>query len=504
MSKKDLIYIVLIIICVFLFLGLTGTLNSGYHFVDDHEIIRIKADLESMNVIEVTKKWLKDDLNIRFRPLYYFLRIVQTKLFGSNFFLWSVYTGILACITMTSFYMAMRNFKFTIEESLLFIIISFVGQQIDVWWRLGPNETIGVTFLALTFLFMSKNNIKIEKINNLFFIIFLILSSLCKESFIIIIPGVILFKILQERTVQKLDVKEAIIKNIYLLIPIIIMLVELYIIVFYIGTNKIRYAGIDTSFIKTLNGVIDIVLNFVSIKLFLFAIIVISAIVYLFYKKLYHLKIILLPFLLCVFIVGPNLFLYAKSGLWGRYLIPSSIGVAFLIVYTIKALDKKLIWIKRLALIGLFVFFIPLFKDSIKAAKTFTNEGRRIAILVNSMKGNYKEGSKLLMVVDPVAYYEQSYSFKQYFELEYKISLYGLAINNREDEEFAARMTKGWYSYFKGNTFNDMDGTPDQVIFLDRSLIGDFFEYTNYSHIEYKNAIKENDLFALLLRNTKD
>ncbi|MFC2152103.1 hypothetical protein ACFLSE_06200 [Bacteroidota bacterium] len=502
MKRKDLITILLIVICIFLFLGLTGTITSGYHFVDDHEIIRIKADFESMNLFEITKKWIKDDLNIRFRPLYYFLRIVQTRLFGSNFFIWSVCTGLLACIAMVAFYMAMRNFQFTVEESILFLVISFIGQQMDVWWRLGPNETIGVVFLALSFFFMSRNCNKIQKVNNLFFVIFLILSSFCKESFIIIIPGVIFFKILKERTIQKWSIRETVIKNLYLIIPIIIMFVELYIIVFYVGTNKIGYAGLDSSFLNTLNGVKNIIFNFISFKLVLGSILIIILIAYLTYKKLYDFKLIILPALLCILIVLPNLVLYAKSGLWGRYLIPSSIGVAFIIISVIKALDEKLIWIKRLAIIGLFVFFIPLFKDSVKAAKTFSKEGRNIAILVQKIRENYKEDSKLLMVVDPIAYYEQSYSFKTYLELEYNINLFGYAINNSPDEEFSESQTKGWYQYFNGRTVENMDSIPDLIIFLDKDLVNDFFEISDYKLYDYENVIHKNPLYALLNNKT--
>ncbi|MCK5169192.1 MAG: hypothetical protein KAQ75_04865 [Bacteroidales bacterium] len=502
MLKKDFIAIILIITSVFLFLALTGTLTSGYHFVDDHEIVRIKKDFESMNTFEVTKKWLKYDMIMRFRPLYYFHRIVETKLFGSNFFLWSLYTGVLACITLISFYLAMRNFKFNVWESLLFLIISFIGQQMTIWWRLGPNETIGIVFLSLSFLFMSRNLINKSYLNNILFSVFLIFSSLSKESFVIIIPGIIIFKILYEKEVHAITIKKALLSNLILIVPIITMIIEIYIIVFYVGTNMIGYAGLDSSILNTLYGAFNIIKGFLPHRILLVLALAVVFIRFLIYKRLFKLKLLILPFILFLFIVIPNLIIYAKSGMWERYLLPSIVGVAFLVISTIRALDDKLSWLKLIIVFAIFIYYIPSMKSSVNDATTFAKEGENIKSLVHGIIENNSD-SQLLMAVDPVVFYEQSYSFKTFLEYEYNINLFGYALNNSTYEEFAERQTSDWYIYFKGRTMDDLDSIPGIIILLDKSLVSDFFEITDYRHSDYKNILDENSLFALLIKRTQ-
>jgi len=87
---SDKIVILTIVISVFLFLLLTKTVVSGFHFVDDHEIIKIKNELQSSGLVDVAAKWVKEDMfsNTRFRPVYYIIRVFETKLFGSDFQLW--------------------------------------------------------------------------------------------------------------------------------------------------------------------------------------------------------------------------------------------------------------------------------------------------------------------------------------------------------------------------------------------------------------------------------
>lgn len=229
---------------------------------------------------------------------------------------------------------------------------------------------------------------------------------------------------------------------------------------------------------------------------------VVVSISFLIYKRLFKLKLLILPFILFLFIVIPNLILYAKSGMWERYLIPSTIGVAFLTISTIKALDDKLHWLKKIIVFAIFIAFISFMKKSVNDATNFANEGKNIKLLVDGIIEN-NNNSQLLMAVDPVKFYEQSYSFKNYLEHEHDILLYGYAINNSSDEEFAESQTRGWYSYFKGRTIDDLDSIPDIIVFLDKNIVNDFFEGTDYRQTDYKNVLYKNPLFALLIKKKK-
>lgn len=301
---------------------------------------------------------------------------------------------------------------------------------------------------------------------------------------------------------SRLSLKKVLYKNLILIVPFIIMIIEIYIIIFFVGTNKIGYAGLDSSILNTLFGMFSIITNLLKPKYLLILGLLIIFIGLFIYRGLFKLKSLFLPALLFLFIVIPNLILYAKSGFWGRYLLPSSVGFAFLVVSIVRAFEDNLRWLKSLALLAIFFFFIPFLRNSFHNAIAFANEGENIKLLVHEINENYHD-SHLLIAVDPVKFYEQSYSFKKYLELEHNLQPYGYAINNSQDEEFAESQTRGWHTYFKGRTFDDMDAIPDMIIFLDKNLVNNFFEIADFEHSEYKNILDGNPSFALLIKGNQ-
>ncbi|TAL67206.1 MAG: hypothetical protein EPN88_07620, partial [Bacteroidetes bacterium] len=262
--RKDRLVIVSIILSVFLFLIFSGTITSGFHFVDDHEVIKIKADLKSSTFLSVTKSWVLQDFksNGRFRPLYYINRVLETKLLGSDFTHWSLSNGVLCCLAFISFYAGARNLKFSIGESIVFLIVTFIGPQSSIWWRLGPSESLGMVLLGLSFYFMSKSREKRNYLlNSLLFIIFLILSSLTKESFLIIIPAMVFFKIWNEKNCIWASLKESIRKNFLLILPLLVVFSELIFIKYYVGTE---YSGLDSNFLNSLTSIMNSGLHFIK------------------------------------------------------------------------------------------------------------------------------------------------------------------------------------------------------------------------------------------------
>ena len=102
-SKKIDFLIAGVVLSIFWFslLFLSGTVFSGYHFIDDHEIVILKNDLSkpSNSTLQVLEKWLTKDTSIRFKPFYIIHRVFEAKIFGTNFIAWSIYTGLLALFT---------------------------------------------------------------------------------------------------------------------------------------------------------------------------------------------------------------------------------------------------------------------------------------------------------------------------------------------------------------------------------------------------------------------
>lgn len=183
--------VVLFFVGIFSFLYFTGTLTSGYHFIDDHSMISMKTSLDnSGSFLKTSLEYAKNDFNIRFRPIFSIFYIFEVQIFGVNFFALSIFTGIMALFSFSFFYAGMRKLGQGWLLSIIFVLLMFLGPQSAIWWRLGTNETIAMFFLGLCFLFMAKC-LDGEKYaaNNILFVIFLSITSLCKESFIIIIPA---------------------------------------------------------------------------------------------------------------------------------------------------------------------------------------------------------------------------------------------------------------------------------------------------------------------------
>jgi hypothetical protein len=496
-EKKDKIVLLTIIIVVFLFLALSKTLTSGFHFVDDHEIIRMHSELKSSSLTNVATVWVKEDLksNIRFRPLYYIIRVFETRLFGSDFVLWSVFYGILCCITLISFYIGIRNLEFSAGESIAFLIITFIGPQSSIWWRLGPGESLGMLFLGFSFYFMSrcKNNIYFLT-NSLLFILSLILASLTKESFLIIIPGMIYLKIWNEKTSIWTSLDKSVRKNLILILPLTVMIIELVIIKFYVGTG---YAGLDSGFIDILAAITGTVkhfirtyLNLVIVSLLIIGLRLITK------KKFSEFDFSGLLFFLLLFV--PNIVLYAKSGLVERYLIPSSLGLGFLCATFIKGISKNPFWLKKTIFVLILVSFLPSLIKSFGDAKKFSKEGRETNELLSAVSANYIKGSQVLTVVDPVEHYEKSVSLKSYLFYEKSIDLFGYCFkkdgNNLDYQGYA----DGWKSYFKGKQLEHMASAPDLIIFFDKEMIDKFFENSKLSQDHYSKTLIKDSSFAIL------
>jgi hypothetical protein len=493
-GRKDLIAIVSIIISVFLFLIISKTLTSGYHFVDDHEVIRIKNDLQTSSLGNVTKSWVKEDLyvNTRFRPVYYIHRVFETKLFGSDFLLWSIYNAVLCCLTLVFLYLGMRNLKFPPGESVTLLIITFIGPQSPVMWRLGPGEILGMLFLGLAFFFMSKSlNKRNHIVKNLLFVLFL--ASLTKESFLIIVPAMIFFKICNEKIYIWSSLKESLFRNILLLIPLIVIVFEIYFIKKNVG---ISYSGLDAKFTDNILSILSTTLLFVKTYLNLVIaglLLVISALV--FKKRLAGSNLFAIVFF--VLIVAPNIVLYSKTGLMERYLLPSAFGLGFFVASCIKGIEENQGAFKKIVLTLVLVSFLPYTVASFNDARKFSKEGDATKSMFSAISSNHVDGSEVMVIVDPVDSYEISVSLKTYLKYEQKIDLYGYCIIKKDNNGSDQALTEGWKSYFDGRQFENLHSAPELLIFLDNKLTKEFFSTSALSRSDYLTVDLGDSPFAL-------
>ncbi len=494
---NNTIVAVSIVILVFLFLGSTRTLTSGFHFVDDHEVIKMKSELKTLSVGEVSKNWIKTDIssNGRFRPFYYFHRVIEAKVFGSDFLLWAVYTAILCCIAMISFFLGVRNLKFSIPESIVFLLAVFLGPQTAVWWRLGPQESLGMVLLGLAFYYMSNSiGKKGLNINNLLFIFFLLLSSLTKESFILVIPGMLLLRIWHEKTSLGLTIKEVLNRNLILLMPLAVAVAELLYIKVHVGT---AYAGTGGGVQETITKVVATSAHFIRSFLPLFILlIIIIAISY--RTSLRSLKKPdFFPFVFFLLIVLPNIVLYSGSGMFERYLLPASIGVGYLVASALRYVEIIPVWFKRTAVILTIVLFLPFLFAAMSDAVEFSKDGRDTNKLLSALGQDKNNGKATLLVADPVVSYEISVSLKTYLKYEDDIDLYGYCLINDKDSTESKSYVEGWKYYFDGRQLSDMQTNPKSLIFLDKTVVERFFDISGFFRQEYEQVEIGDSGYAL-------
>lgn len=505
MARRDFFIIGLIFISVFSFLFITATISSGYHFTDDHEIIQLTRELSTDSIYAVTKRWVTRDLTIRLRPMYYFTHIITTKVLKDNIFVWSIYTGLLAVIVLSLFYLGIRRFKYSISEAIWFILISFLGPQLAIFWRLGPAETMGVFFLGLSF-YSITNNSKRYNLNTFLFAVFLIAASLCKESFAIIVPAMVFLKLGYQKSLFNLSFKEVILKNLILIASLVIIFVILTIIVFinwHPGGNFIRNEYSLYRLLRDIYYVIKPLGNFIIL-------LAVTGFVYFKSKNnsvnLNYLLKLILPIIFCALIIIPNfiLYWYARSPMQERYLLPTTIGLAFLIVGLLTAIKAQSAKLSKYLSLVIIIFLILQGYKAFKQAYAFTKEGQQTNKFLSLIVDKVRDYPKVLLVVDPIDSYEWTISLDNYLSLKEGIKVYIYWLRNPLSIWYNTVSGKGMAQNlvlkFENRGIKESDWPPDRLIFLDNKLSAIFFSQNNIAIDQYKEIKIEDTPFSVWQR----
>ncbi|MFG0261181.1 MAG: hypothetical protein ACF788_02180, partial [Novipirellula sp. JB048] len=492
-------------VMVIVFFGLAGTINSGYHFTDDHELLRFNEELSTKSFPTVAAETILQDLEIRFRPLYYLHRVGQAKIFGTHFVVWSIYHICLLAIALWSFYAGMRNLSYSISESLCFLVVALVGAQMEVWWRLGPSETLGTTLLGLSFYFMTRHAGMATR-NRSLFCFFLIGASLCKESFLVVIPAFVVFKIWHDKAEQQVTLRQSLQNNAMLMVPLATMLLSLLVIVFAVGTKEIGYAGLESNLTSLAKG-IHLILRYHLIA-YETLIAIFLVLLYIELKDerrwLSSLRSVMLPLTFAGLIIVPNVILYAKSGMGGRYYLPTTIGIAFFTAALMRATRIRLSWLSTL-----FAAFILLWGtgqgfDAFLAARRFTLEGAQTKELVSEIRNNNNASARILLVADPVLSHEWSISLKTYLSTVEHIDCYGYPLEDPSTwgrwADVSEPLRAKWHTWFENELLTDFDTPPNTIVFFDKGLSDRFFRESDITQDHYASVLSPHSPFAMFVR----
>lgn len=252
---KEIVFVSIIITLIFaVIMAGTGSLFSGYHFLDDHWVIQTQLYLKENTVISLIKDYIVQDLFIRFRPLYQALLVIKTRTLGVNMNQWmavSMVEGIFANIFLYCFCRNQglnRMSAFTASGAMLY------GTQFMPWYRALNQENTAAMLLAFVFMLLSAGFQRETDMDRKWWyrwsiMLLLFADSLMKESFCIAVPAVILYIFyLHVKKYGLVSLVSVLEKNMdYCIVLGAVFLSEIYTIVCRVGILPIGYAGIDTS-----------------------------------------------------------------------------------------------------------------------------------------------------------------------------------------------------------------------------------------------------------------
>ena len=410
-------------ILVWIFLFTSGTLFSGFHLSDDQILIAFNNRLEKQDFFSAAWFEIKDDLFLRFRPLAILYYMLLAKWAYPNFTLVAFLVSLQSIFTCYLFYRFARYLKCNPVLAFLFPLFILCGNQGVVFWRNCVNETPGMFLLSISFFYLGKllhkkNN---SRLNTLGFAFFLFLSTLTKESFIILVPALLFLKIWYESLDSGRGYLFSLKQNSKLVIFFTVTcLAEIAVIYYYKNQSNrfIQYVGIDKSTFNVSNLYVSLVRLWITKG---YLVIIVPTVIYIFFTiKKYNKDVttFFLPLaLLFLLITLPQILLYSKSLIFERYLLPGTLGSALAILFlqeyiirhpsTLKTLNK-------IFLPGCALFLCLQTVLMTRGAVAYANTGYEVKKMLATVIQHTTPADTILIIANSLGQSDQALSTKKY------------------------------------------------------------------------------------------
>lgn len=378
-----------------------GTLSSGFHFLDDHELIRMECSFqEQQSLGSVMKGWLDNDLKWRFRPLYWVERTTLAFFFGTNMLYWNIYTAIKGLLTFALLYFTARYLKCNPIVSGLFTCVILYGAQFTPWYRSANQENTGLLLCALSMcLIAAQADCKKFKsvILNVLIVLSAILCGLMKESFTLLLPAFAAVRYwLEYKTVGDGRLWECF-KRHWLMYGMLMatFVVNICVLLFWVGVDQVSYAGFHqgSGLAEYWQGMVRsyqlYLRQYVNMAIVLLALLVLRA-----GKK--NWKKYGSYCLIGAYVIGVQLVAHAKSGMWERYIIPGIVGYAAVFVI----LGYKMLQHRKISSILYAVLVCALVATQVPTVlakgRDYAYDGRMISLYFQAILDNTDENSHVI------------------------------------------------------------------------------------------------------------
>jgi hypothetical protein len=117
---------------------------ADWGVVDDHEVFYFLGGKQHLPFSEIVSTILDKteigSLQGRFRPSYYFLRVLETSAWGRNVHLWYGFHAVAFAVFLGSVWWVIYRFLGLLPSALCMVPIAFAKFWGAVWGRLGPAE----------------------------------------------------------------------------------------------------------------------------------------------------------------------------------------------------------------------------------------------------------------------------------------------------------------------------------------------------------------------------
>lgn len=373
-------------------LGAARTIWSGYHFLDDHELIRIEQSArQGQSLARTLNSWLRQDITWRFRPFYWVERVCLGYLFGSNLTAWNIWTAVKGIIAFALLYLTARFLKQNRVISAFFPMVIMLGVQFTPWYRSANQESTGVLLCAAALCLIAAQYYKKEYKSlcyNIPIVILVVLSGLVKESFTLFMPVFPALKLWLEywdgcdekwmKTRRKGRFLGLLKENVvtYSLI-LLATLINVCTILFKVGVDNVSYAGFHngTSIGQYWDGIKISLFQYMKWDTLTAGIILFMVVLCYQLIEKYKIRKYLSLCLILFCAMGVQLVAHAKSGMWERYLFPYIFGYAILFVLLGYEIFKKDVFRSKVYLAVLAVLLYATVPGSMRAARDYAKAG---------------------------------------------------------------------------------------------------------------------------------
>ena len=147
LSKLRKVSPVLILLAsfVFVFLLFGSLLKAKFGVIDDHEIIRFLGPDKKLGINEIFLELKQTEVGNfgsleRFRPVYYFLRLLECVIWGAHPELWYLARIILLTISIATTWHLLAQFSGFFTSSAITAYLLTLPLWVGIFGRLGPSE----------------------------------------------------------------------------------------------------------------------------------------------------------------------------------------------------------------------------------------------------------------------------------------------------------------------------------------------------------------------------